>query len=156
MVQVGFFAQNSRRIRATCTTTPLRPVAPSCGSYPIRPVFLHTAPKKIKALLLSIAAPRYMRLNSQVLCSQIVPAKTAWQLTVLEKVDYNTRMVRPRKHGRLRMDTDLRIPLTSEQKALIDQATADEPEGKAAWARAILLDAAKRKITKQARQSFSG
>jgi hypothetical protein len=46
------------------------------------------------------------------------------------------------------MDTDLRIPLTSEQKALIDQATANEPEGKAAWARAILLDAAKRRIAK--------
>jgi len=44
------------------------------------------------------------------------------------------------------MDTDLRIPLTSEQKAMIDEATADEPEGKAAWARAILLGAAKRKL----------
>jgi hypothetical protein len=44
------------------------------------------------------------------------------------------------------MDTDLRIPLTSEQKALIDAATADEPEGKAAWARAILLAAARQKV----------
>jgi hypothetical protein len=46
------------------------------------------------------------------------------------------------------MDTDLRIPLTSEQKALIDEATADEPEGKAAWARAILLAVARRKVGK--------
>jgi hypothetical protein len=46
------------------------------------------------------------------------------------------------------MDTDLRIPLTSEQKALIDEATKDEPEGKAAWARAILLAAAKKRIEK--------
>lgn len=46
------------------------------------------------------------------------------------------------------MDTDLRIPLTAEQKAIIDEATADEPEGKAAWARAILLGVAKRKLTK--------
>jgi hypothetical protein len=46
------------------------------------------------------------------------------------------------------MDTDLRIPLTSEQKGLIDQATEDEPEGKAAWARAILLTAAKKKIAR--------
>jgi hypothetical protein len=61
------------------------------------------------------------------------------------------RMARPRKHGQLRMDTDLRIPLTSEQKALIDEATADEAEGKAAWARAILLEAAKRKIAKRER-----
>lgn len=47
------------------------------------------------------------------------------------------------------MDTDLRIPLTSEQKAMIDEATADEPEGKAAWARAILLGVARRKLAKR-------
>ena len=46
------------------------------------------------------------------------------------------------------MDTDLRIPVTSEQKALIQQATADEAEGMAAWARAVLLDAARRKLAK--------
>jgi hypothetical protein len=74
-------------------------------------------------------------------------------LTFLEKIDYNTCMARPRKHGRLRMDTDLRIPLTSEQKALIDQATANEPEGKAAWARAILLEAAKQQIAKAKKTS---
>jgi hypothetical protein len=44
------------------------------------------------------------------------------------------------------MDTDLRIPMTSEQKALIVQATADEPEGMAAWARAILLTEARRRV----------
>jgi hypothetical protein len=57
-------------------------------------------------------------------------------------------MGRPRKAGELRMDTDMRIPLTSEQKALIDEATADQAEGKAAWARAILLAAARRKVEK--------
>ena len=57
-------------------------------------------------------------------------------------------MARPRKDGRLRMDTDLRIPLTREQKAMIDEATADEPEGKAAWARAALLEVARRKLAK--------
>jgi hypothetical protein len=46
------------------------------------------------------------------------------------------------------MDTDLRIPLTREQKELIDEATRDEPEGKAAWARAILLAAARKRIEK--------
>ena len=55
-------------------------------------------------------------------------------------------MGRPRKDGRLKMDTDLRIPLTSEQKQLIDEATRDEPEGKAAWARAILLAAARDRL----------
>jgi hypothetical protein len=61
---------------------------------------------------------------------------------------YNTRMGRPRKYGDLRMDTDLRIPLTTDQKALIDAATADEAGGKAEWARAVLLAAAKRKLAK--------
>jgi hypothetical protein len=46
------------------------------------------------------------------------------------------------------MDTDLRIPLTSEQKQLITDATRDEPEGMAAWARAILLQAARKKTAK--------
>jgi hypothetical protein len=46
------------------------------------------------------------------------------------------------------MDTDLKIPVTSEQRALIQQATADEPEGMAAWARALILAAAKRKVAK--------
>jgi hypothetical protein len=52
------------------------------------------------------------------------------------------------KPDHLRMDTDLRIPVTAEQKALIVQATSDEPEGMAAWARAILLDAARRKLAR--------
>jgi hypothetical protein len=46
------------------------------------------------------------------------------------------------------MDTDLRIPVTGEQKTLILEATSDEPEGMAAWARAVLLAAAKRKLAK--------
>lgn len=46
------------------------------------------------------------------------------------------------------MDTDLRIPLTSEQKQLIADATRDEPEGMAAWARAVLLQAARKKTAK--------
>ena len=58
-------------------------------------------------------------------------------------------MPRPRKDGRLRMDTSLRIPVTSEQKAAIDEATADEPEGMASWARSILLQAAREKIARK-------
>ncbi len=57
-------------------------------------------------------------------------------------------MARPRKDGRLRMDTSLRIPVTSEQKALIGKATSDAPEGMAAWARAILLRAAQDRLAK--------
>ena len=55
---------------------------------------------------------------------------------------------RPRKYGDSRMTIHLRIPVTDEQKAMIDQATADEVEGMAAWARALLLAAARRKLAK--------
>jgi len=55
-------------------------------------------------------------------------------------------MGRPRKDGRLRMDTDIRIPVTSEQKQVIAEATRDEPEGMAAWARAVLLREARKQI----------
>lgn len=51
------------------------------------------------------------------------------------------------KPAHLRMDTDLRIPVTAEQKALIVEATGDEPEGMAAWARQVLLNAAKQKLS---------
>ena len=85
--------------------------------------------------------------------SNMLPTIIGWLLTVPEKLDYNTRMARPRKDGRLRMDTDLRIPVTSEQKALISEAIADEPEGMAAWARAVLLQAARKKV--EGRQSRS-
>ena len=49
----------------------------------------------------------------------------------------------------------LRIPLTQEQKQLITDATADEPEGMAAWARALLLAAAKKRMAKVANQERS-
>ena len=47
------------------------------------------------------------------------------------------------------MDRDIRIPVTSEQKALIAKATADESEGMAAWVRAVVLDAARRKLARK-------
>jgi hypothetical protein len=36
--------------------------------------------------------------------------------------------------------------VTTEQKQVIQEATGDEPEGMAAWARAVLLEAARKKI----------
>jgi len=57
-------------------------------------------------------------------------------------------MARPVKDERLRMSTDIRIPVTAEQKLLIQQAIADEPDGLAAWARKVLLHAAKEKVSK--------
>ena len=47
------------------------------------------------------------------------------------------------------MDTDLRVPMTAAQKQLLDDATADEPDGKAAWARDVLLEAARKKLAKR-------
>jgi hypothetical protein len=58
-------------------------------------------------------------------------------------------MGRPRKYGDQPMDIDVRIPVTREQHALMREATADEPEGMAAWARALLLGAARRKLAKK-------
>jgi hypothetical protein len=81
-------------------------------------------------------------------CINFLTTKLCPLLTISRIFDYNTRMARPRKYGDLRMDTDLRIPLTTEQKTLLDAATADVPEGKASWARAILLQAARRKLAK--------
>ncbi len=55
-------------------------------------------------------------------------------------------MARKPKDPKLRMVTDLRIPVTEEQKQAILDATSDEPNGMAAWARAVLLEAARKKL----------
>ncbi len=47
------------------------------------------------------------------------------------------------------MDVDLRIPVTSEMKQLVAEATADEPEGMAAWVRRVVLEAAQKKVQEQ-------
>lgn len=57
-------------------------------------------------------------------------------------------MGRPRKYGALPVDAILKIPVTSEQRELIQEATAGEPGGMAAWARTLLVAAAKRKVAK--------
>jgi hypothetical protein len=44
------------------------------------------------------------------------------------------------------MDAELRIPLTGDQKSLIRQAADGLQVDMAAWARPILLDAAKRQL----------
>jgi hypothetical protein len=69
-----------------------------------------------------------------------------------EKVGYNNGMGRPRKDPKLRMGTDLRIPVTEDQKRLIVEATSDEPSGMAAWARSVLLEAAEKKRAKRERR----
>jgi uncharacterized protein (DUF1778 family) len=57
-------------------------------------------------------------------------------------------MVRQRKNPEERKDYHLRVPLTPGQRTLIEGAARLEGEDKAGWARAILLTAAKRTITK--------
>jgi hypothetical protein len=57
-------------------------------------------------------------------------------------------MPRPRKNPEDRKEYHLRVPLTDAQLALIDEASRLDDEGKAGWARAILLAAAKKRIEK--------
>ena len=58
-------------------------------------------------------------------------------------------MARPPKDAHLRMDTDLRIPVTADQKRLIAEALADDLGGLAAWARQVLLRAAQERLAKR-------
>jgi hypothetical protein len=58
-------------------------------------------------------------------------------------------MGRQRKDPALRMSIHLRVPVTPEQQQIILDATSDEPNGFAAWARTVLLDVAKRRIAKR-------
>lgn len=51
---------------------------------------------------------------------------------------------RPPKEKGERKDVDLRIPVTSDQKELVSEAAKREDMDMAAWARQILIDAAKR------------
>jgi hypothetical protein len=47
------------------------------------------------------------------------------------------------------MNTDIRIPLTAEQKHVLAEAVSDEPGGMAAWARQILIHAARERISRR-------
>lgn len=62
-------------------------------------------------------------------------------------------MARPPKDPSLRMDSDLRIPMTADQKRMVyDAATADESDV-AAWVRPVLLKAAKDRLEQMAKAS---
>lgn len=54
-------------------------------------------------------------------------------------------MARPPKKAALRMDKDIRVPVTADQKKIIEKAVADEPAGMAAWVRQVVLKAAEEK-----------
>lgn len=53
---------------------------------------------------------------------------------------------RPRKSKRERKDSDLRIPMTQDQKAMVVEAARLAGEDMASWARPILLQAAQARI----------
>jgi hypothetical protein len=58
-------------------------------------------------------------------------------------------MARPPKDPSLRMDVDLRIPMTEQQKAMVYEAAKSEQSDVAAWVRPILLEAAKSRLDKR-------
>jgi hypothetical protein len=58
-------------------------------------------------------------------------------------------MARPKKDPEDRKDYHLRVPLTTAQHALIEEAVKLDDADKASWARAILLEAAKRRIGRE-------
>jgi hypothetical protein len=57
-------------------------------------------------------------------------------------------MARPLKKPELRMDRNLMIPVTMVQRDLVNQGAAAAGQDMAAWARPILLVAAKRELAK--------
>jgi hypothetical protein len=56
---------------------------------------------------------------------------------------------RPKKDPALRMDVDLRIPVTDDQKEAISEAARADQTDLATWARPILLRAAERRLAKE-------
>ena len=58
------------------------------------------------------------------------------------------RMARPRKEKGQLLSVPLRIQVTTAQRELIDEAIRLENSEFSEWARAILLEAAKRRIAK--------
>jgi hypothetical protein len=60
-------------------------------------------------------------------------------------------MGRPPKNPEDRKTYQLHVPLTDAQHSLIKQAVELGDDDKAEWARAVLLDAAKRSIAKSAK-----
>ena len=96
----------------------------------------------------STFSSRTQVISVRMYCIHNLTTKQGRWLTLLENVDYNTGMARPRKAGRLRMDTDQRVPMTVEQKAVIDEAAADEPRARPRGLARYCWKPARRKIAK--------
>lgn len=61
-------------------------------------------------------------------------------------------MARPPKDKRMLMNVPLRIMLTAEQKAMIEEAARLDQSEVAAWARPLLLQAAQQRLAKEKRK----
>ena len=57
-------------------------------------------------------------------------------------------MARPPKKPELRMDKNLMIPVTEDQRAFVNKGASVAGKDMATWARPILLQAAKRELAK--------
>ncbi len=57
-------------------------------------------------------------------------------------------MGRPPKASGERKDVDLRIPVTTDQKELVTEAARATGQDMAAWIRPIIIEAAKRALTR--------
>jgi hypothetical protein len=71
---------------------------------------------------------------------------TGQQLNILDFFRYDNRMARPTKDPAERKSYHLRVPLTDAQHRLIRQVARSDDQDMAAWARGILLEAAKRQM----------
>lgn len=58
-------------------------------------------------------------------------------------------MARPPKKPEERKAYHLRVPLAAKQRALIEEAARLADEDKAAWARTVLLEAARQRLAKR-------
>jgi Protein of unknown function (DUF1778) len=67
-------------------------------------------------------------------------------LTNLHFFGNNNGMVRPRKDKRMLMSVSIRIPLTEDQKRLIEEAASLDQSDMTAWVRPILVRAAQERL----------
>ena len=82
------------------------------------------------------------------------PSKVKPGLDFFENYFYHRNtMGRPPKNKRLLMNIPLRIMLTAEQKAIIEQAAAADGLDMTAWARPLLLQAAQERVAKSGGRS---
>ena len=70
-------------------------------------------------------------------------------LVLPDTYSYNECMARPLKDPTMRMNVDLRIPLTADQKRVVAAAAARDQSDIAGWVRPILLKAAAERLERR-------